>query len=45
MWKSEGYSYEFVDNMGEKINLKDGDAFVIALSGKLYEDYEIVGTH
>ncbi|MFQ9932901.1 MAG: DUF5704 domain-containing protein [Lachnospiraceae bacterium] len=45
MWKSEGYSYEFVDNMGEKINLKDGDAFVTALPGKLYEDYEIVGTH
>lgn len=45
MWKTEGYLYNFVDKNGMGYNLTDGDSIIIEISGGIYEDYEIVGTH
>lgn len=45
MWKTEGYKYEFTDKTGNKIRLMDGDALFLDVSGKIYQDYEVIGTH
>lgn len=45
MWKTEGYTYEFMDKMGDRYLLEDGDGIVIEIGGGIYEDYEVVGTH
>ncbi len=45
MWKSEGYKYEFISKSSEKLVLNDGDVIILRLSDKIYDDYEIIGTH
>lgn len=45
MWKTEGYNYEFVDKICGNIIMEDGDGLIIGIPGRIYEDYEVVGTH
>lgn len=45
MWKSEGYKYEFISKNDKNIVLNDGDVIILRISDKIYDDYEIIGTH